>query len=54
METVVNFVPDAPLAEDTTYWVELPAGGLADTSGTPTDSDHRFAFSTGEEVTPWP
>ncbi|MCK6507218.1 Ig-like domain-containing protein [Myxococcota bacterium] len=54
METVVNFVPDAPLAADTTYWVELPAGGLADSSGTPTDSDFRFAFSTGEEVTPWP
>jgi len=54
MEAVTNFVPDAPLAEDTTYWVEVPAGGIADTSGNPTDETLRFGFSTGAEVIPWP
>ena len=54
MEAVVNFVPDAPLPADTTIWVEVPAGGVADPSGNPTTEAVRFAFSTGAEVTPWP
>ena len=54
MESVTNFVPDTPLQEDTTYWVEVPAGGIADTSQNPTSDVHRFAFSTGAEVIPWP
>lgn len=54
MEAVANFVPDEPLAADTTYWVEVPAGGIADSSGNPTDQAFRFAFSTGAEVAAWP
>lgn len=54
MEAVANFAPDAPLAEDRTYWVEIPAGGIADSSGNPTEQAFRFAFSTGAEVQPWP
>lgn len=54
MEAVANFVPDSPLAEDTTHYVEIPAGGIADTSGNPTESTLRFSFSTGAEATPWP
>lgn len=54
MEAAVNFVPDAPLPDDSTVWVEVPAGGLADTSGNPTVETVRFAFSTGDEVAAWP
>jgi hypothetical protein len=49
-EAVVNFVPDAPLSPDTTYVVELPAGGLTDLSGNPTPSDWSMRFSTGADV----
>jgi len=47
---LVSFLPDAPLAEDMTYQVLVPAGGIVDLSGNPTGNDFRFAFSTGEEV----
>ncbi len=49
-ETIVNFVPDAPLDADTTYVVEVPAGGIADVSGNPTESTLRFTFATGAAV----
>lgn len=54
MEGAINFVPDAPLPENTTIWVEVPAGGVADTSGNPVAETTRFGFSTGARVTPWP
>jgi hypothetical protein len=54
-ETIANFVPDAPLDPDTTYYVEIPAGGVADVSGNPTEAALAWSFSTGETVTarPW-
>lgn len=54
-ESVVNFVPDEALAEDTTYFVEVPAGGIADVSGNPTEAALTFSFSTGKAVVerPW-
>ncbi|MFZ5477403.1 MAG: Ig-like domain-containing protein [Myxococcota bacterium] len=54
-ETLANFVPDAPLEPDTTYFVEVPAGGIADVTGNPTEATLSFAFSTGAEVAarPW-
>ena len=53
-EHIVNFVPDA-LDPDTTYFVEVPAGGIADVSGNPTAAALRFSFSTGPSVRarPW-
>jgi hypothetical protein len=54
LEGVVNFVPDAPLAADQSYFVEVPAGGVADSSGNPVAEARRFSFSTGAEVAPWP
>ncbi len=54
LEGLVNFVPDEPLSEDTTYWVEIPSGGIADNSGNPTSETAVFGFSTGAEVLPWP
>jgi hypothetical protein len=53
-EHIVNFVPDA-LEADTSYFVEVPAGGIADVSGNPTSAAMRFRFSTGAEVMerPW-
>jgi len=47
---LVSFSPAEPLAEDTTYQVSIPAGGVVDLSGNPTTEDYRFTFSTGEEV----
>ncbi len=54
-ESLVNFVPDAPLAADTTYFVEVPAGGIADVTGNPTGAGLAWAFSTGKAVAerPW-
>jgi hypothetical protein len=52
MEAVANFTPDAPLAPDTTYVVELPAGGISDAAGNPLAAPYRFRFSTGPRVTP--
>ncbi|MES2997702.1 MAG: LamG-like jellyroll fold domain-containing protein [Verrucomicrobiota bacterium] len=45
---IVNFVPDAPLAANTTYEVTLIAGGVTDQCGNAIPSDIRVtAFSTG-------
>lgn len=49
-ETILNFTPDSPLAPDTTYVVELPAGGVSDVSGNPIEADWSMRFSTGSEV----
>ena len=54
MEAAINFVPDEALPDNTTIWVEIPAGGLADSSGNPVSETTRFAFSTGARVMPWP
>lgn len=53
-ESIANFVPDAPLEPDTTYVVEVPAGGVADVSGNPTEATLRFSFATGAAVEPIP
>ncbi len=44
---IVNFSPSEPLETDTTYLVEVPAGGLRDWSGNPTAVAFRSRFSTG-------
>ncbi len=49
-ENVVNFSPAAPLEADTTYVVEVPAGGVIDYSGNPTEEALSFRFSTGGTV----
>ena len=46
-ENLVNFVPDVPWAEETTYVVELPAGGVADVSGNRVAETMRWSFTTG-------
>lgn len=45
-ENLVNFTPDDLLKPDTTYVVELPAGGLADVSGNPTTETVGWSFTT--------
>jgi len=47
---LVSFSPAEPLADDTTYSISVPAGGVVDPCGNPTTADFRAAFSTGEEV----
>ena len=54
LEAAINFVPDAPLPPNTTIWVEVPSGGVADVSGNAVEQTTRFAFSTGSKVAPWP
>ena len=49
-ENIVNFVPDESLAADATYIVQVPAGGIVDSSGNPTEAAMEFRFSTGAEV----
>lgn len=49
-ENLVNFVPDVPWAEETTYVVELPAGGVADVSGNRVAETKRWTFTTGLEL----
>lgn len=55
MEALVNFVPDDPLEPDTTYFVEVPEGGIADVSGNAVANAWSFSFSTGGTVVarPW-
>ncbi|MGF1452124.1 MAG: Ig-like domain-containing protein [Opitutales bacterium] len=47
---VVTFHPDELLAEDTTYEVILPVGGLSDVSGNALTEEFRFTFSTGPAI----
>lgn len=46
-ENIVHFTPSEPLAEQTTYTVTVPAGGITDFSGNATDDEVLFRFSTG-------
>ncbi|HEU4329100.1 MAG TPA: NPCBM/NEW2 domain-containing protein [Roseiflexaceae bacterium] len=47
---IVNFFPDQPLLPNTTYEVLVPAGGLRDWAGNPTDQAFSSRFSTGAAV----
>jgi hypothetical protein len=47
-ETIANFIPDEPLAEDQVYTVTIPARGITDVSGNPTAEDFSWSFSTGD------
>ncbi len=49
-ETVVNLTPRAPLEPDTTYVLQLPVGGIADTTGNPLEQAMELRFSTGAAV----
>jgi hypothetical protein len=49
-EALVNFTPEAPWEDDTSYAVWLPAGGITDVSGNPLADDVRSVFSTGAVV----
>ena len=49
-ENLVNLTPRTALEPDTTYVVELPAGGIADTSGNALEDAVELRFSTGETV----
>ena len=51
-ENVVNFSPAAPLQADATYVVSVPAGGVTDFNGNPTEADWTMRFATGAAVTP--
>lgn len=53
-EAIVNFTPDEPLAGNTTHFVDVPAGGVADISGNPVAADFVFSFSTGADRLPRP
>jgi hypothetical protein len=44
MRTIVNFVPDAPLASGT-YEIVLPAGGITDLGGNAIADDYRSTFT---------
>lgn len=47
-ENVVNFTPAALLAPSTTYTVTIPAGGIVDVSGNPTEDETVWSFTTGK------
>jgi len=53
-ENLVNFTPDEELLPDTTYFVSVPTGGIADSTLNPTEDELRFSFSTGAEIDEWP
>jgi hypothetical protein len=48
-ESVVNFTPDEQL-EQGTYTVTIPAGGITDVSGNPTEEEFSWQFATGPIV----
>ncbi len=48
-EDVLTFQPDNALADDTTYEVVLPAGGIKDAAGNGIDG-YSFTFSTGSSL----
>ncbi len=45
-ETIVTFTPRCPLAPDTEYVLEVPAGGVHDTSGNAIATPFRSSFRT--------
>ncbi|MGE3669774.1 MAG: Ig-like domain-containing protein [Polyangiaceae bacterium] len=47
---VLNFGPKAPLTPNTTYEVEVPAGGVRDVAGNPIAEPLVAVFSTGQLV----
>jgi hypothetical protein len=53
-ESIVNFTPDQVLLAETTYFVEVPADGVADSAWNGTGETWRMAFSTGELLEAWP
>lgn len=48
--SLVTFSPEEALADDTSYQVVIPSGGIVDFSGNPTAEEYRFTFTTGEEL----
>lgn len=48
-ETIAHWVPKAPLAPDTTYTVEVMAGGITDASGNPVAETLRTTFTTAAQ-----
>jgi hypothetical protein len=53
-ESLVNFTPDMELVADTTYFVEVPSGGVADSTLNATLETVQFSFTTGSELAEWP
>ncbi len=53
-ESIVNFTPDEVLLAETTYFVEVPADGVADSAWNGTAATWRSRFSTGETLEEWP
>jgi hypothetical protein len=49
-ENIVSFGPQGGWAADTTYVVEIPAGGIQDFSGNAVQTPLTFRFSTGGEL----
>lgn len=47
---IVNFAPDEPLLPDTVYQVQVPAGGIRDVAGNPTETDFVSYFATGNTL----
>ncbi|MCA9627363.1 MAG: Ig-like domain-containing protein [Myxococcales bacterium] len=47
-EGIVNFWPSEPLEAGTTYEVVIPAGGITDYMGNPTEQEFRSSFTTAE------
>jgi len=50
--TVLHLWPDEPLADDTSYEVLLPAGGLTDLVGNGLANEVRLVFTTGDGTPP--
>ena len=46
--SLVTFSPDEALAEDTTYEVVIPLGGVVDFTGNATADEFSYSFTTGE------
>ena len=51
---IVNFFPDAVLAQNTTYEIVVPAGGVRDLMGNPSPTTFFSVFSTGNTVSTAP
>ena len=49
-QTVLSFWPDAPLAENTSYEIVLPAGGVTDVVGNPIATTFTATFATGDTL----
>ena len=49
-ENIVNFVPDAPLPDDTTITVSLPESGISDLMTNAVSETLEYSFSTGGQL----